>query len=95
ETYGRAIQFALQTGDGNTALMLNDEMKNAQARKTENLQLGLQKLAQTLYKPDGSIDENVYSTLQSYGAVGQAGSALRYFRGDFTETISPGVIIRT
>jgi hypothetical protein len=72
ETYGRAIQFALQTGDRNTALMLNDEMKNAQARKTENLQLGLQKLAQTLYKPDGSIDEQVYATLQSYGAVGQA-----------------------
>lgn len=72
ETYGRAIQFALQTGDRNTALMLNDEMKNAQARKTENLQLGLQKLAQTLYKPDGSIDENVYATLQGYGAVGQA-----------------------
>jgi hypothetical protein len=72
ETYGRAIQFALQTGDSNTAQMLNNEMKNAQARKTENLQLGLQKLAQTLYKPDGSIDENVYATLQSYGAVGQA-----------------------
>lgn len=72
ETYGRAIQYALQTGDRNTALMLNDEMKNAQARKTENLQLGLQKLAQTLYKPDGSIDENVYATLQSYGAVGLA-----------------------
>lgn len=72
ETYGRAIQYALQTGDSNTAQILNDEMKNAQARKTENLQLGLQKLAQTLYKPDGSIDENVYATLQSYGAVGQA-----------------------
>jgi len=72
ETYGRAIQYALQTGDSNTAQMLNIEMKNAQARKTENLQLGLQKLAQTLYKPDGSIDETVYATLQSYGAVGQA-----------------------
>jgi len=72
ETYGRAIQYALQTGDRNTAQILNDEMKNAQARKTENLQLGLQKLAQTLYKPDGSIDENVYATLQGYGAVGQA-----------------------
>jgi hypothetical protein len=72
ETYGRAIQYALQTGDSNTAQMLNIEMKNAQARKTENLQLGLQKLAQTLYKPDGSIDEQVYATLQGYGAVGQA-----------------------
>jgi len=72
ETYDRAISLALQTGDRNTALMLNDEKKNAQVRKTENLQLGLQKLAQTLYKPDGSIDENVYATLQSYGAVGQA-----------------------
>jgi len=72
ETYGRAIQYALQTGDSNTAQILNNEMKNAQVRKTENLQLGLQKLAQTLYKPDGSIDENVYATLQSYGAVGQA-----------------------
>jgi len=72
ETYGRAIQYALQTGDSNTAQILNNEMKNAQARKTENLQLELQKLAQTLYKPDGSIDENVYATLQSYGAVGLA-----------------------
>jgi len=72
ETYDRAISLALQTGDRNTALILNDEKKSAQARKTENLQLGLQKLAQTLYKPDGSIDENVYATLQSYGAVGQA-----------------------
>ena len=72
ETYGRAIQYALQTGDSNTAQILNNEMKNAQMRKTENLQLGLQKLAQTLYKPDGSIDENVYATLQGYGAVGQA-----------------------
>ena len=72
ETYDRAISLALQTGDRNTALMLNDEKKNAQVRKTENLQLGLQKLAQTLYKPDGSIDETVYATLQSYGAVGQA-----------------------
>ena len=72
ETYGRAIQYALQTGDSNTAEILNNEMKNAQVRKTENLQLGLQKLAQTLYKPDGSIDETVYKTLQSYGAVGQA-----------------------
>ena len=72
ETYDRAISLALQTGDRNTALMLNDEKKNAQVRKTENLQLGLQKLAQTLYKPDGSIDENVYATLQSYGAVGLA-----------------------
>ena len=72
ETYDRAISLALQTGDRNTALMLNDEKKNAQVRKTENLQLGLQKLAQTLYKPDGSIDEAVYATLQGYGAVGQA-----------------------
>jgi len=72
ETYDRAISLALQTGDRNTASILNDEKKNAQVRKTENLQLGLQKLAQTLYKPDGSIDENVYATLQSYGAVGQA-----------------------
>jgi len=72
ETFSRAIQFALQTGDRNTALMLNDEMKNAQARKTENLQLQLQRLAQNLYKADGSIDEQVYSTLQGYGAVGQA-----------------------
>ena len=72
ETYGRAIQYALQTGDSNTAQILNNEMKNAQVRKTENLQLGLQKLAQTLYKSDGSIDENVYATLQGYGAVGQA-----------------------
>ena len=44
ETFSRAIQMALQTGDRNTALMLNDEMKNAQARKTENLQLQLQRL---------------------------------------------------
>jgi len=72
ETYDRAISLALQTGDRNTALILNDERKNAQARKTENLQLGLQKLAQTLYKPDGSIDEQVYATLQGYGAAGQA-----------------------
>ena len=72
ETFGRAIQMALQTGDRNTALMLNDEMKNAQARKTENLQLQLQRLARNLYKADGSIDEQVYSTLQGYGAVGQA-----------------------
>jgi hypothetical protein len=72
ETFSRAIQMALQTGDRNTALMLNDEMKNAQARKTENLQLQLQRLAQNLYKADGSIDEKVYGTLQGYGAVGQA-----------------------
>ena len=72
ETFGRAIQMALQTGDRNTALMLNDEMKNAQARKTENLQLQLQRLARNLYKADGSIDEQVYGTLQGYGAVGQA-----------------------
>jgi hypothetical protein len=72
ETFARAIQMALQTGDRNTALMLNDEMKNAQTRKTENLQLGLQRLARNLYKADGSIDEQVYSTLQGYGAVGQA-----------------------
>jgi hypothetical protein len=72
ETFARAIQMALQTGDRNTALMLNDEMKNAQARKTENLQLGLQRLARNLYKADGSIDEQVYNTLQGYGAVGQA-----------------------
>jgi hypothetical protein len=72
ETFARAIQMALQTGDRNTALMLNDEMKNAQTRKTENLQLGLQRLARNLYKPDGSIDEQVYNTLQGYGAVGQA-----------------------
>ena len=72
ETFSRAIQYALQTGDRNTALMLNDEMQNAKARKTENLQLQLQRLAQNLYKADGSIDEQVYSTLQGYGAVGQA-----------------------
>jgi hypothetical protein len=72
ETFSRAIQYALQTGDRNTALMLNDEMQNAKARKTENLQLQLQRLAQNLYKADGSIDEKVYSTLQGYGAVGQA-----------------------
>jgi hypothetical protein len=72
ETFSRAIQYALQTGDRNTALMLNDEMKNAQTRKTENLQLQLQRLAQNLYKADGSIDEKVYNTLQGYGAVGQA-----------------------
>jgi hypothetical protein len=72
ETFSRAIQYALQTGDRNTALMLNDEMQNAKARKTENLQLQLQRLAQNLYKADGSIDEKVYGTLQGYGAVGQA-----------------------
>jgi hypothetical protein len=72
ETFARAIQMALQTGDRNTALLLNDEMKNAQTRKTENLQLGLQRLARNLYKADGSIDEQVYNTLQGYGAVGQA-----------------------
>ena len=72
ETFSRAIQYALQTGDRNTALMLNDEMQNAKARKTENLQLQLQRLAQNLYKADGSIDEKIYGTLQGYGAVGQA-----------------------
>jgi len=66
ETYGRAIQFALQTGDRNTALMLNDEMKNAQARKTQALDTYAQQLLPTLKNADGTINEQVKSQLLAF-----------------------------
>jgi hypothetical protein len=66
ETYDRAISLALQTGDRNTALMLNDEKKNAQARKTQALDTYAQQLLPTLKNADGTINEQVKSQLLAF-----------------------------
>jgi hypothetical protein len=66
ETYDRAISLALQTGDRNTALMLNDEKKNAQARKTQALDTYAQQLLPTLKNADGTINEQVKLQLLAF-----------------------------
>jgi hypothetical protein len=66
ETYGRAIQYALQTGDSNTAQILNNEMKNAQVRKTQALDTYAQQLLPTLKNADGTINEQVKSQLLAF-----------------------------
>jgi len=66
ETYDRAISLALQTGDRNTALILNDEKKSAQARKTQALDTYAQQLLPTLKNADGTINEQVKLQLLAF-----------------------------
>ncbi len=92
DSYGQAIQAALQTGDQEAAFLLRNEMMKVKeqdqtqqlnALKTQDYLLqrgtgirdrGMAENAleesKNLIKPDGTVDENVYNRLLSYGKIG-------------------------